>query len=264
MKTREKNREDAAQLSLVMLDVGGVLRDSSLAISEGYKKCFESLKLDYKFKVEDVWHLIGVGKYGSMTSAFKAIVAVAKANEDLSALMRKTDPEFDIDDLVKAQIKSSEARDLSALMDRVFWPYWDSEGARSMITVFPFVKQAVQNLKKSRYTVGIFTNASKATVTRDLAPIGLENFTYIITEEDVQNKKPDGEGIKRPIQDMSLQPHEAMYIGDSAIDISAARDAGCISAVVLTGMGTRAYLETKEPDIIFNNLLEASEFLQRA
>ncbi|MFI5412376.1 MAG: HAD family hydrolase [Candidatus Micrarchaeales archaeon] len=264
MRTREESGDDIAQLSLIMLDVGGVFRDSSEAISEGYKRCFESLKLDYGLKTEDVWHLIGVGKYGSMAVALKAIVAVSRTNVNLSEIMKKTDPEPALDELVRNNIKSSEGQMLSSLMDRVFWPYWESDDAKSKITVFPFAKEAVQNFKNSRYTVGIFTNASRATVKRDLAPIGLENFTYIVTEEDVQNKKPDGEGIKRPIQDMGLQPHEAMYIGDSAIDVSAARDAGCISTVVLTGMGTRNYLETREPDFMFNNLLDASKFFQRA
>ena len=60
---------------------------------------------------------------------------------------------------------------------------------------------------------------------------------------------------------LGYKPKEAGYVGDSQVDILAAKDAGCLAIAILSGMGLRIHLEKLKPDYLFKNILEMSEKL---
>ena len=47
---------------LIIFDVGGVIRDSSKAIEEGYRRGFAKFGVPYGIKTLDSWHLRGLSR----------------------------------------------------------------------------------------------------------------------------------------------------------------------------------------------------------
>jgi phosphoglycolate phosphatase-like HAD superfamily hydrolase/8-oxo-dGTP pyrophosphatase MutT (NUDIX family) len=60
-----------------------------------------------------------------------------------------------------------------------------------------------------------------------------------------------------------LNADETLFIGDMVHDIDAARHAGVTSCAVLTGYDSLAKLKQANPDLLFRNLREVRDFLER-
>jgi phosphoglycolate phosphatase-like HAD superfamily hydrolase/ADP-ribose pyrophosphatase YjhB (NUDIX family) len=60
-----------------------------------------------------------------------------------------------------------------------------------------------------------------------------------------------------------LNADETLFIGDMVHDIEAARHAGVTSCAVLTGYDSLAKLKTASPDLLFRDLREVRDFLER-
>ena len=60
-------------------------------------------------------------------------------------------------------------------------------------------------------------------------------FNVILGGENVQNHKPHPEGLHLALERLSIEPHEALYVGDTILDAAAARSAGVSFVAVTTG-----------------------------
>jgi len=245
---------------LVVFDIGGVLRDSSLVMQEGYRRGLEGFGLNLKLNSAQIWNLRGIGKYNSGELGAKAVLAITRSKQDFDSILRKSNSEEIIDGLVQKHIAPQEEEKCK----RMYWVYRDffnSPQAGEKVRIFPDAKNALELLIDNNYLLAIFTNASRVSVERDLGSLGLDKFSAIISEEDVVQKKPSGEGIVKIIEKIGADAQKTYYVGDAPTDIMAAKDAGCKSIAMLTGMGLRKNLEAEKPDLIFASLKEMSEYL---
>ncbi len=247
---------------LIIFDVGGVFRDSSRALDEGYRRGYEKAGLPYNFSSEDTWHLRGLGKYNSGASCINALVALTVAKKSLGEILSHDDPESTLDDIVSENMGEREAM-LSKTIIETYKSYFKSEEAGSLVKIFPDASRILSGLRDKGYALAIFTNSAKATIKRDLADVGIEKFSLILSEEDVKQKKPSGEGILKAMKELNFSPEHTYYVGDAVSDIMAAKDAGCKSIAVLWGMGTRRILEKAKPDYIFNDIKEMAGYFMR-
>lgn len=246
------NLED---INLVIFDVGGVLRDSSYALNESYKRAFEEVGLDYKFTVKDTWHLRGVGKYFNSRNFMKAVVSVSKKQYNLSAIVEKPDAETIIDEIISGNFSDSDLKNLN-LMLYTYKTYFNSKEVKKLINPIGGSEEGIKSLKEKGYKLAVLSNSSSVTIRRDIPYSNL--FNLVLSEEDVKNKKPSGEGLAKICNRMNVEPSGAVYVGDVTDDILASRDANCHSIAVLTGMGLRIHLEAKMPDLICKDVLEVS------
>jgi len=249
-------------MKLVILDVGGVLRDSSLAMGEGFRKGFKAYKLPYNFSPDDIWHMRGVGKYNERANCIKALLAIFRKQADLGEILKREDAEKILDILVSQSVTKDD-NELVDKIGKIYRKYFVSEETRRLITILPNSIHAVELLSKY-YQLAIFTNSSTETVKRDIKDFDLSRFSVILGEEQVKNKKPSGEGLKKICKMLAVAPAETVYIGDAVVDIMAARNAGCKCAVVLSGMGLEQHLRKERPDYIFENLYEAAKYLTKS
>jgi len=245
-------------LTFFIFDVGGVFRDSSLAINEGFKRGFHSCGLDYNFKANDVWHLRGIGKYNHSQEAIKALLAVSKTGFNLNSIINRDEPEKFLDDLIRKTISKKELEICKKIGEK-YKNFFNSPEANKLIKIYPWAREAI-DLLYGRFRLAIFTNASARTVSRDLPSLNLKKFSFILSEEDVEKKKPSGEGIVKIIKKLNIPLEETAYVGDSVVDILAARDAKCKSIVVTCGMGLKKHLEKEKPDFIFGDILEMAKY----
>ena len=89
----------------------------------------------------------------------------------------------------------------------------------------PFLKPLINKLKPA-YKTAVVTNRSD-TMNGVLSEHGLEGyFDVVISALDVAHPKPHPEGLLKILKRFDLQPHEAVYIGDSELDEISARESG--------------------------------------
>ncbi len=95
-----------------------------------------------------------------------------------------------------------------------------------------------------------------------LKPFGLENyFEELVTADDVQNSKPDPEGILLAVTRLGVKPRESMYVGDSPADIVAGRRAGVLTGAAMWSPENRGDPSKEQPDQEFRSVQQLSDFL---
>ncbi|HLE30336.1 MAG TPA: HAD-IA family hydrolase [Anaerolineales bacterium] len=126
------------------------------------------------------------------------------------------------------------------------WP----EVLRAHGRVFPGLRETLETLRARGAQLGIVTG-SREGVFQPLRENGLLGFFgAVVTGKDVRRRKPDPEGLLKCVATLGVRPDEAVYVGDTPLDVQASRAAGLASAAVLTGAGDSALLSAEGPDWI--------------
>lgn len=90
-----------------------------------------------------------------------------------------------------------------------------------------------------------------------------ELFSAIVGREDVEQRKPAPEVVLRCLERLEVQSEQAIYVGDSPIDIQAGRAAGVATVGVLSGASPQPVLAAEGPDAILASIAELPELLAR-
>ncbi|MEP6786988.1 MAG: HAD-IA family hydrolase [Acidobacteriota bacterium] len=102
---------------------------------------------------------------------------------------------------------------------------WLEEAERRRADLFEGVIEILGELSR-RYALGIVTSGSKSRVTRDLDRTGIAGyFETLVTGDDISEPKPAPEGLNMALNELSILPHEAVYVGDAQADFEMARAA---------------------------------------
>lgn len=72
----------------------------------------------------------------------------------------------------------------------------------------------------------------------------------VISKLDTERHKPYPDPIFKACENLGVAPENAIYVGDSPLDIKAAKAAGVLAVGVLWGVSTRERLQTEDPDEI--------------
>jgi HAD superfamily hydrolase (TIGR01509 family) len=77
-----------------------------------------------------------------------------------------------------------------------------------------------------------------------------ERFIAIVCDNNVSNPKPHPDGLHLALEKMGLKPFEAMYVGDSPMDVLAALAAGCTAVAALwDGLAERQHFAAHPPHL---------------
>jgi pyrophosphatase PpaX len=102
-----------------------------------------------------------------------------------------------------------------------------------MISVFPGIRDLLEELKKRGYTLAIVTSRLPETTIEGLEKYSLSGyFDQIVTCDDCRKFKPDPEPVLIALEKLGKKPEEALMVGDSRNDILSARRAGVKSVLV--------------------------------
>jgi len=126
--------------------------------------------------------------------------------------------------------------------------YWFNKGR---IRLYPGIGEMLETLKSRDYKLGIVTNkgrdfefeGQRIGCLNELKEVGIAHyFSTIVGFEDVTEQKPHPEGVKFALHQLCSKPQETLFVGDSAADIGAALNAGCLSCRATWGTGDDARL----------------------
>ena len=132
---------------------------------------------------------------------------------------------------------------------------------RRMIRVFPGMMTILKNIN---YRRAILTSKKRKTAIRDLRYLGIhELFDIIVGADDVNKNKPDGEGIKKVMNELKFSDLNRIYmIGDTEVDILAAKNSGIKSIAVTWGFRNEEMLRRYKPDYIAKKPEDIIEILK--
>jgi len=89
----------------------------------------------------------------------------------------------------------------------------------------------------------------------------LERFDVVVTREDVARRKPDPEGLLTCASRLEIAPPDAVYVGDTPLDVEAAHAAGMAAIGVLGGAGDAELLTTAGADRVVSSLAQLPHVL---
>ena len=98
---------------------------------------------------------------------------------------------------------------------------------QDFIDIDPHTKHVLETLKQ-KYILGLVSNFDHpAHVRKCLKEEGIDIlFDTIVVSAEVGTKKPDPAVFDRALKETGIQPHEVVYVGDTAGDMKAAEAAG--------------------------------------
>jgi phosphoglycolate phosphatase len=128
--------------------------------------------------------------------------------------------------------------------------------------LLPEAKEAVKLASKNAILGVVTTKTAKYSIEL-LEHMGLMSyFEVLIGREDVINPKPDPEPIQKALAKLPSDTSDIWMIGDTCMDMLAAKSANVGSIGVTCGYGTRESL-TICTDNIYQNALEAVRFIAK-
>ena len=121
-------------------------------------------------------------------------------------------------------------------------------------TTYPGVREGLAQLEGR--AMAVLTNKPTLFSREILERLGLARyFRFVYGGNSFAKKKPDPMGVEILLRDLAAEPHEAMMVGDSDVDVRTARNAGIWACGVTYGLGTDG-LRAHPPDIMLASLAE--------
>lgn len=130
------------------------------------------------------------------------------------------------------------------------WPRLVEE----MVRPFAGVADCLSQLAARGCKTGVVTASGGSSMVALRDTNGADQFDVIITRHDVNAQKPAPDGILKAIDRLSMRPDQTIYVGDSLVDIQAAKAAGVDCIAVSTGAGRPEDLATAGPRRLINRL----------
>ena len=125
------------------------------------------------------------------------------------------------------------------------------------VTLYPGAEKTLQELHSRHMKIGLVTNNSRAPTELTLKKFHLEPFfDAVVTRDDCEEMKPDGAPIKKILAELGVATEAAILVGDSMIDIMAAKAAGIRSVAVSTGPFPIERILKAEPDYLLGSVNE--------
>jgi len=113
------------------------------------------------------------------------------------------------------------------------------------------------SLHRKGYQLGIVTSGSRSRVCREVEQSVLSDaFAVIVCNEDIVNKKPDPEGLKRAMRALSASSAECAYVGDAPEDIEMGRRGHVVTIGVRSAYPSSSRLLNAKPDIYLERMTE--------
>jgi pyrophosphatase PpaX len=130
--------------------------------------------------------------------------------------------------------------------DSLFDTYsaWNAENTERLAGPYAGVDAMLRDLAAAGVRVAVATSKRLEPTRTALTLCGLDGLVdTLVTMEDTARHKPDPAPLLLALDRLGAPPHDAVYVGDAAVDVRAANAAGMAGIGVLWGAGSREDLE---------------------
>lgn len=136
-----------------------------------------------------------------------------------------------------------------------------------LVRSFDGARETLLRLHRRRVPMAIVTSKARRGVAMGMRACGLEPewFRAVVTADDVERPKPHPEPVLMAlrIMEVSPDPGDAIFVGDSIHDLRAGRSAGVRTGAALWGPYGRDELAPGEPDHWLESVRELEELARR-
>ncbi len=160
--------------------------------------------------------------------------AILRAERDV---MRQLGLDVSIDRLRTTYTPDWRAkyRELGIPEDR--WPeaarMWESRMLLARPRAFPWARPALRSLRARGVRIALVTASGRAIVEPNLARFNMtRTFEVVITADEVVQPKPHPEGLRAALAHLGIDPGDAVYLGDTTVDLEMATAAGVPFAAI--------------------------------
>lgn len=140
----------------------------------------------------------------------------------------------------------------------------NEEHHEDLIRAFPGVDVSLARLRNAGLSLAVVTSKPRPSVEMalDSFPVLRSLMDAFVTMEDTKEHKPHPAPLFKGLELLgNVPPEKAAYIGDAPFDVTAARGAGVLSVAVSWGAFAEEALRAAGPDLLFEDLDSAVEFL---
>ena len=125
--------------------------------------------------------------------------------------------------------------------------------------LYPGVREALDLFRERGARMAVLTNKPVRISGQIVRGLGLgDHFFRIYGGNSFEQKKPDPIGIETLLNETGLPRERAVMVGDSAVDIRTARNAGIQSCGVLYGFQPETF-QDDPPDILVDDLRQLAD-----
>lgn len=141
--------------------------------------------------------------------------------------------------------------------------YSDNTSGRSRL--YPGVREGLEYLRGSGIHVACVTNKAERFTLPLLRDMGiLDFFEFVVSGDTTPRKKPDPMPLVYAAEKAGVAPHEALMVGDSSNDVTAARAAGFCVVCVPYGYNHGKDIRDSKPDAVIETLAGLKQWLEQA
>jgi phosphoglycolate phosphatase len=119
---------------------------------------------------------------------------------------------------------------------------------------YPGVKEWLTSLKEQGYTLAVATGKGRNGLNRILEQHDVHDLFTVTYCADETNSKPDPLMLNKILEDLDIQPHQALMIGDSSYDLEMANNANIACVGVDYGVHSHTVLSQFQPLAILSDL----------
>jgi phosphoglycolate phosphatase len=137
-----------------------------------------------------------------------------------------------------------------------------AEESGRLTTVYPGVVPGLELLRAHGVRLGVVTNKAARFTDDLLAQLGLAPwFDVVVSGDTVATRKPDPGPLLHAFERLAASPERAIFVGDSANDVAAARAAGCPVWCVSYGYREGESVESLQADCIVDDVATAARLV---
>lgn len=130
------------------------------------------------------------------------------------------------------------------------------------VKFLPGAKETLKTLKSAGCQLAIATNRPTRFTHIILKTLNaVDFFDYILCGDKVENPKPAGDILTTILEKLNIDPSEALYVGDMAIDVEAGHAAGVRTIAVITGSHRREDIEPVRPFAMIDRMVDLEEIV---
>jgi HAD superfamily hydrolase (TIGR01509 family) len=157
---------------------------------------------------------------------------------------------------------SGPAAAAAALVDKIYDRY-DAD-ALSRWNIYPDTIEALQELRKLGFKMGLVSNIGKTALDAAVDRLGLRGqLSVLISRSDVTRQKPHAQGLLKAAALLNVPPSRCILIGDSREDVGAARNAGMLAGHLRGGQHSAESMRESPADLEIDRLGELPLLLNR-
>ena len=162
--------------------------------------------------------------------------------------------------LLRRSVPAGTSEQTLQEMLRAYQPWYDSHCA-ILTAPYPGILTLMKSLREAGVKQAVISNKQDSAVKR----LAAEHFPGLLEtavgESAAVRRKPNPDAVLAALREMDVTPEDAVYVGDTEVDLQTAENAGLACAVVGWGFRTEDELRAAGAERIFHSAEELGEWL---